>query len=82
MLAQYCFDVKTNVTITPGIAQGIATLGPAWASASKQYWAKIGATRDQADPIIFVVSYAIQTGTKVIGFLSLVRTTKHFTFCH
>ena len=46
MLAQYCFDVKTNVTITPGIAQGIATLGPAWASASKQYWAKIGATRD------------------------------------
>ena len=46
VLAQYCFDALaqagSNVAITQGIAQGIATLGPAWASASKQYWAKIG----------------------------------------
>ena len=50
MLAQYCFDALAqagpNVVITQGIAQGIATSGPAWASAPKQYWAKIGATRD------------------------------------
>ena len=30
MLTQYCFDYL--------ITQGIATLGPAWARVSKQYW--------------------------------------------
>ena len=46
VLAQYCFDALAQAGSNVAITQGIATSGLAWASASKQYWAKIGAPRD------------------------------------
>ena len=35
------FQRDPNGTVTQSIAQGIATLGQAWANASKQYWANM-----------------------------------------
>ena len=58
-----------NVAIT----QVIATLGPAWASASKQYWAKIGATRGD----LTLIQYILFICVKVFPGNSIEKTGNH-----